>query len=252
MEETYKHGFLSEEKEKELAIKIKEGDQVARERLINTHLKMVFTIAKKFNKSKVIPLEDLIQEGNLGLVAAADNFDHTKEVRFASYAKWWIAEFIKRKFYKELYMVSTPFRIVKKSFQVSIEGSTDLEETKKGENQAINNMLQKPLYLSDSINNQSGDMASMKISDTIKDNRDLPEEKYERNDLKNHLEKRVKYYLTKEESYIITQRYLSGRPKLTYKNLGGELNVSSETVRNIEKRAMQKLRKKLKNDLSFM
>ena len=89
-------------------------------------------------------LEDLIQEGILGLVTAADKFDPSRNVRFASYAKMWIVEFVKRKFYKECYIVKTPFRVIKKSFQ----GIKDLEasEKKKGENKAIINILKKPFY----------------------------------------------------------------------------------------------------------
>ena len=99
MEKSSEYEFLSLEKEKELGQKIKEGNLKAREDLINSHLRMVVSIAKRFCKSNPMVLEDLIQEGNLGLITAADHFDHEKNIRFSAYAKMWIIEFIKRKFY---------------------------------------------------------------------------------------------------------------------------------------------------------
>ena len=108
---------------------------------------MVFPIAKYFSKNNEINIEDLIQEGNLGLITAADRFDFHKNIRFASYARWWIVEFIKRKFYKDLYIVKTPFRVVKKSFLVS-QGVASKTEKKKGENLAVFNILKTHLLRS--------------------------------------------------------------------------------------------------------
>lgn len=249
MKETYKYGFLTEETEKELGTRARQGDACAREQLINTHLKMVFTIAKRFNRSTSTPLEDLIQEGNLGLVIAADNFNPEKNVRFANYAKWWIMEFIKRKFYKELYIVNSPLRVVKKTFQASIKDKKLDKEVKLGENKAINQMIQRPVYLGEIIYSTQGEKP-IDYSETLKDERNDMEQKAELKDVVRFLSKRVRYYLGPEESHIIERRYLEDGYQNTYKEIGKELNVSSETVRNMERRAMQKLRAKMKKDFS--
>lgn len=254
MKESYHYSFLTEEKERTLAAKILQGDSRAREELIHSHLRMVFPIAKRFFRNNMIPLEDLIQEGNLGLITAADNFDATKNIRFAAYARWWIVEFIKRKFYKELYIVKTPLRVVKKSFVMNLGIPSENSEKKKGENRAIFNILKKPLYLGSPVaheNPQNGDR-EMQLETILNDCRDTPEECFEKKDLRKFLDRKVQYYLSREESLVLKRRFLSEDQRLTYKNLGTLLDISSETVRNIEKRAISKLKKKLKKDFSYL
>jgi RNA polymerase nonessential primary-like sigma factor len=255
IQKSYNYGYLTEEKEKELAQKMVQGDGRAREELIKCHLRMVFPLAKRFFKNGSIPLEDLIQEGNLGLVTAADNFDPTKNIRFAAYARWWIAEFIKRKFYKELYIVKTPLRVVRKSFTFQNKEGCLGKEKKKGENRAIINIVKKPYYLGDRLNrngnNDDSDRKEMSWEHVLHDDRVQPEEKTECKDLNEYLESQFDSYLDENEKMVLRKRYFDSRTKYTYKNLGGKLNISSETVRNIEKRAIMKLRKKMKKDFSY-
>lgn len=254
IKKSYNYSFLTEEEEQNLAQRLSQGDQKAREKLICSHLRMVFPIAKYFSKNNEINIEDLIQEGNLGLITAADRFDFHKNICFASYARWWIVEFIKRKFYKDLYIVKTPFRVVKKSFLVS-QGVASKTEKKKGENLAVFNILKKPIYLGAPVfvEGDQNKTQETSLEGILNDTRETPEEAFEKKDFRNFLQGRIHYHLSYEESVVLKKRYLSQEELCpTYKNLGTSLNISSETVRNIEKRALSKLQKKLKKELNYL
>ena len=93
LEEINKIPMLSYEEEYELALKAKAGDKKARERIINANLRFVVSVAKKF-KGQGLPLSDLINEGNIGLINAIDKFEPEKGYHFISYAVWWIRQSI--------------------------------------------------------------------------------------------------------------------------------------------------------------
>ena len=252
MQESSEFEYLTQEKEKELGEKILKGDTKAREDIINSHLRMVVSVAKRFCRSNPILLEDLIQEGNLGLITAADHFDPNKSIRFSAYAKMWIVEFIKRKFYKDLYIVKTPFRVAKKSIKMQNEEEIVEKEKKKGEDKAIENIMKKPIYLSYSF--FGGDSESNRDVDyfeVLMDQRETASEMIEKKEMIHYLIKRVEESLDKNEAAIIRRRYLEPEYKITYKKLSDSLKISSETVRNLEKKAILKLRKNLKKELSI-
>ncbi|HEX28515.1 TPA: sigma-70 family RNA polymerase sigma factor, partial [Candidatus Poribacteria bacterium] len=90
-----KSKILSHEEEVELAKRIEQGDQEAREKLINSNLRLVVSVALKY-KNYGVPLADLIQEGNIGLIKAVEKFDYRKGYKFSTYAIWWIRQAILR------------------------------------------------------------------------------------------------------------------------------------------------------------
>jgi RNA polymerase nonessential primary-like sigma factor len=241
----YTHSFeyLSLEKEKLLAMKAKEGCQKSREQIIKSHLRLVFNIAKHFSYNHNNYFEDLVQEGNLGLLYAIDNFDPTKNNRFSLYAKWWIKEFIKRKHYKNIYMLSTPFRIVQKSFHLTSNSYETLQKEKKqGENLAINNMVYQPFYLSDPVGGQS----DVTLENAIQDETNDFITDY---DTQNHIlfiRNLIQNHLNDKEQFVLEERYFNNLKKTPYKDISKKLKVSAETIRNIEKTALQKLRYYLK------
>jgi RNA polymerase primary sigma factor len=98
LKEIAKEQLISKEEEVELAKRAREGDERAREKLINANLRFVITIAKQF-QNRGLPLEDLIAEGNVGLIKAVEKFDETKGFHFISYAVWWIRQSITRAIY---------------------------------------------------------------------------------------------------------------------------------------------------------
>lgn len=254
IKESYHYHFLSEEKEKEINERLLKKDKKAREELINSHIRMVYPIARKFCRGNITPLEDLVQEGLLGLVTAADKFDPNKNIRFCAYAKWWITEFIKRKFYKEFYLVKTPLRVIRKSFRIKNEEENLEKEKKKGENKAILNILKKPIYLDDHFNSSSDSTQGLNLIDSLYDKRENAEERNEKYDLRKFLFQKIESFLNPQEIAVLVHRYLEPDEKMTYKTLGDKLKLSSETIRNIEKRSISKLKRRLEKDscLSYL
>lgn len=111
--EVRKTDLLTPEEEVELAIKIKEGDDEAKERLVKSNLKFVISIAKEY-QGQGLPLSDLINDGNEGLIKAAYRFDHTKGFRFISYAVWWIRQSIMQSLNDNSRLIRLPSNVVSK------------------------------------------------------------------------------------------------------------------------------------------
>ena len=107
IKQIFKYPLLSEEEEKECAIEIEKGNNYYKEKLINSNLRLVIDIAKKYN-NKGLPLQDLIQEGNIGLMKAADKFDIKHKCRFSTYATWWIRQKICRAIYDKSRIIRIP------------------------------------------------------------------------------------------------------------------------------------------------
>ncbi len=227
--------FLTKESEHQLAILAKNGDKVARERLISSHLKLVITLAKRYNGNN-IDFEDLVQEGNLGLIAAVDNFDPAKNVRLSTYAKQWILEFIKRRVYNDIFAIHIPFKVAK-----------TIHKSKDEQTQAVVNSLKNPICLNMKKNN-TDDQQAIEYSDLIKDERELPEETVAKKELKSIMNKKINYILDERELEIIQERMLRGKKK-TYKEIGKKMKLSLETIRLIEKKSIVKLKEELNDDL---
>ena len=109
--------MISHEEEYELALKAKQGDKRAREKLINANLRFVVTVAKKY-QGQGLPLEDLINEGNLGLLTAIDKFEPEKGYHFISYAVWWIRQSIMKAVCEKSRAVRLPLNIANELFQI--------------------------------------------------------------------------------------------------------------------------------------
>lgn len=221
--------YLEPQEELRLAEEMLAGKQASRDKLIYSHLRMVLPIARRYKKHN-IPLEDLIQEGNLGLITAVDKFDPVHNTRLATYARAWVEEFIKRKVYKEHFVTDLPQKYVK-----SVLGRGDNQEM------GVLEALKNPVYIDYQTDEDSG------AYNRLKDERDLPDERAEKKELKSFLNKKIRYVLDEEETMIIEKRFFS--KKSTYKEIGDVLNFSLETIRNKEKKAFSKLKKELKKDL---
>jgi RNA polymerase primary sigma factor len=105
--------LLSKEQEIELAKRISEGDQEAKDQLINSNLRLVVSIAKHYANNS-IPLSDLIQEGNIGLTRAAEKFDYTKGFKFSTYATWWIKQAVSRAIADQSRNIRIPVHVARK------------------------------------------------------------------------------------------------------------------------------------------
>lgn len=242
--------LLSFEEELELSRRIKSGDVSARQRLIEGNLRLVIKIARQY-QTPGIGFLDLIQEGNLGLITAAEKYDFNKEVRFCTYASWWIKQAITRAIANKRRPIRLPHRKedalkrLKNAYNQlsqSLMRNPSLEELAHETQMeledvvTIMNIGATPMSLDAELGADQGTMHEICQDFTYSPeeilNRKLVSE--EINDLLHSLEER--------ERVVLTYRYaLTGQDKLTLKTISEKMGVSPETVRQIEMRAIRKM-----------
>jgi len=251
---------LSREEELELFHSIGDGDDEARKLVIKAHLKLVVKIAKKYSRLGV-PFMDLVEEGNLGLLRASHKFDMTKGCRFATYAAWWIKQFIMRALANQgktirlpVYMVERVNRIekvinnykAKQNRNPSIDEIAEQVQLPRGKiveiftiakrTQSLNVLLNEDKELIDLIEDKSSIHAEQVVAASM-----LQEEII---DLLGHLKTR--------EMEIISKRFgLDGEQPRTLKEIGAEYGISRERVRQIEEVSLRKLKKIMKKKNIF-
>ena len=250
--------LLSEEEEKELGRKLAGGDISARHRLEEGNLRLVVSLAKHYT-GRGIPLLDLIQEGNMGLMHAAEKYDYMKENRFSTYASWWIKEAMQRAIDRQAREIRVPVHVAENMKKVQraanelrqelgrdaspkeiadrLTGRTE-EEVKE-----ILSYFQTPVSLETPIGENGedslGDMVENQTETTPEEAMDIVVQKEEVKELLETLSER--------EREVIRLRYgLEDGKAQTLEEIGGQLGVTRERVRQIEARAMEKLRKNAK------
>ncbi len=243
--------LLTADEEKNLSRRILSGDRKARERLINSNLRLVVKIAKGY-PSQEMDLIDLIQEGNLGLIKAAEKFDFKKNVRFSTYASFWIKQSITRALANKSKMIRLPHRKEEKLRKVTrasqrlsqMEGIkpdiADLSNETKIDESEVRSILRLPDKVL-SIES-TGESEACSLKNIVEDPKYNPDLIVMRNYLKEKTREMLTI-LTEKERDVLLYRYafINGR-KCTLKNIGEKLKISPETVRQIEIRALRKIR----------
>ncbi len=254
LKEVSKYPLLSPEEEKRLARRFRKyKDKNAARRLALANLRFVIKIALEY-KNWGIPVEDLVSEGIMGLLFAIKKFDPEKGVKFISYASYWIKAFIHNYILSnfsimKLGTTQDERRIFANIFKIKDETR---EEDIQKQAQKLN-VDEEKIKLMDarvrsrdiSLDSPQDDEGSLKLADILKAEETYdPLFKVEMEDAKEFIYRRLNdafLHLTSQERQIIQQRYLSPKPK-TLKELSDELKISKERIRQVEKRAFQKLK----------
>ena len=250
--------LLSEEEERDLGEKSARGDEEARKRLSEGNLRLVVSLAKHYT-GRGIPLMDLIQEGNMGLMRAVEKYDYTKENRFSTYASWWIKEAMQRAIDQQSREIRVPVHVAENMKRVQ-KTARDLQQSlgrdatpgeiaeKLGDKteedvKNIINYLQSPVSLETPV----GDDGENSLGDMVED-RTAPTPEEAMNALVQQEEvKELLETLGDRERQVICLRYGLGDEKThTLEEIGEILGVTRERVRQIEARALEKLRKNAK------
>ena len=243
--------LLTFEEELELSRSIEEGDEDARRRLVEANLRLVVKIAKAYI-SKDVGLLDLIQEGNLGLLKAASKYDHRKQVRFSTYASWWIKQSITRALSNKRRSIRLPhrkedaLRKIQRAFNVlsqSLSRRPSVEEVAvevgmdSAEVVEILNISHGPVSLDSDINSESGT-----LHDVFEDYSYSPDSEVMQQVMRDETLKFLERLREKEKKILLYRLAFHGGKKYTLKRISDELGISPETVRQIEMRAIRKLR----------
>ena len=253
LKEIGKVSLLSADEEIELAKRMEKGDEAAKKRLAEANLRLVVSIAKRYVGRGMLFL-DLIQEGNLGLIKAVEKFDYRKGYKFSTYATWWIRQAITRAIADQartiripVHMVETINKLIRVSRQLLQELGREPspEEIAKEMSMPVDRVReilkisQEPVSLETPI----GEEEDSHLGDFIKDdNVPVPADAAAFTLLKEQLEE-VLGTLTEREQKVLTLRFglEDGRAR-TLEEVGKEFNVTRERIRQIEAKALRKLR----------
>jgi RNA polymerase primary sigma factor len=255
--EIRKSTILTQKEEIDLAKKIKRGNQNAINRLVNANLKFVVSIAKEY-QGQGMPLSDLINEGNYGLIKAATRFDHKKGFRFISYAVWWVKQSIIQSLNENARVVRLPANVINKISQLNKEISKfELENEREpvfGEifdkyNEAFS-LIKYPKHSSlNQIINEDGDELLELIPDDITD-KDALEIDIK---LKEEINKTLS--ILNERERVIIELYFginSGCESMTLESIGERYGLTKERIRQIKEKAIRKLRHNSHDLYSFV
>ena len=253
LKEIGNYPLLSMEEEVELAKKIAQGDQDASDRLTESNLRLVVSIAKKY-VGRGLSFLDLIQEGNLGLIKAVDKFDYTKGYKFSTYATWWIRQAITRSIADQSRTIRIPVHmseVINKAYRVSRSLLQELgrepteEEIAAEMNLPVEKVREIMKISADpiSLDTPIGEEDDSHLGDFIKDDTIMgPEEAATYTMLQDQI-KKLLTTLSEREQRVLVLRFglLDGRTR-TLEEVGKEFNVTRERIRQIEAKALRKLR----------
>ena len=245
--------LLSADEEVDLAVRMSQGDDAARRRLSEANLRLVVSIAKRY-VGRGMQFLDLIQEGNLGLIKAVEKFDHTKGFKFSTYATWWIRQAITRAIADQARTIRIPVHMVEtinkvkkvnslllhqnghdpSSEQIAAELDMPVEKVRE-----IMRVAQEPVSLETPI----GEEEDSHLGDFIPDDdAPAPSDVASHTLLKEQLDEVLSTLTPREEKVLKLRFGLEDGRSRTLEEVGKEFNVTRERIRQIEAKALRKLR----------
>lgn len=250
MMEINRYPLLSHEEEQQVGRRVAEGDEAARRELINANLRLVVTIAKRY-MGQGLGLLDLVEEGNLGLIRAAGKFDYKKGFRFSTYASWWIKQSVTRALANQSKSIRIPihiYQLINRYLRIEDRMAGEFNEKEASEALAIS--VNKVRLVKNLIHGIRSEELTLTVEALQRLSTDAVQEPASSADdlvtvqLQNEeIARFFQKYLSPREQEILRMRYGfdDGRPR-TLAEAGRMLSVSRERVRQIEKRALQKLK----------
>lgn len=253
LKEIGNYPLLTMADEIELAKKIVEGDELAKKLLAESNLRLVVSIAKRY-VGRGLSFLDLIQEGNLGLIKAVEKFDYTKGYKFSTYATWWIRQAITRSIADQSRTIRIPVHmseVINKTYRVSRNLLQELgrEPTDQELAQAMNLPIEKVREILKvsadpiSLDTPIGEEDDSHLGDFIRDDSVMgPEDAASYSILKDQITRLLDTLTDREQRVLILRFGLKDGRSRTLEEVGKEFNVTRERIRQIEAKALRKLR----------
>jgi len=253
LSEIDKYKLIDKEMEKRLARKVKKGNKAALQKLVRSNLRFVVSVAKKY-QNRGLTLIDLISEGNMGLIRAAQKFDEEKDIRFISYAVWWIRQAIlqalaeqSRVFRVPLSRAGSLYKIGKKADIMTQEmmRAPTMEELSEGLDMSLSeveetlSITQKPL----SLETPPPNIEDTRLTEYLADDDQVSPDEQAMESVRYDEIQRILDTLGEREAQVIRLYYgLGGKPPLTLEEIGKIMGITRERVRQIKERALHRLR----------
>ena len=246
--------LLTPEEEHELAVKASQGDEYAKMKLCATNLRLVVSVAKRYVNRTSMSFLDLIQEGNIGLIKTIDKFDPNRGFRFSTYATWWIRQAITRAIADQARTIRVPVHMVEtinrykravRNLMQKLGREPTTDEIAEEMGLSVSKILEIQRVGQDTISIEApiGEEDDSKMGDIIEDESARSPMDYASQSLLREQILLVIETLTPREQEVIRQRYglMDGRPK-TLEEVGLQFHVTRERIRQIEAKALRKLK----------